>query len=193
VPRPRTVDDDAILSAVTLIIEQEGPAAVTFTRIAHEVGLSSATLVQRFGTKRKLLLATTIRGWNSLLETFARERTNASPLETLIGNLTDLTATARTREAIANGIAFLHIDLSDEEFHRHALVGANEWRDEIERLLKEAVAKGELEQTDTQRLAAAVLSTYNGALITWAMLGEGSVQDWLRSQMEFLLQSFKPH
>jgi len=55
------------------------------------------------------------------------------------------------------------------------------------------VAKGELEQTDTQRLAAAVLSTYNGALITWAMLGEGSVQDWLRSQMEFLLQSFKPH
>jgi hypothetical protein len=111
---------------------------------------------------------------------------------TLIDDLTDLTATAPTREAIANGIAFLHIDLSDEEFHRHAMVGAREWRDQIERLLKEAVAKGELRPTDTQRLAAAVQSTYNGALITWAMLGEGNVRDWLRSQIEFLLQNFKP-
>jgi AcrR family transcriptional regulator len=192
VSRPRTVDDDAILSAVSSIIERHGPAAVTFARVADEVGLSSATLVQRFGTKRKLLLATTIRGWNTLLKVLTRPRTNTSPLETLITGLTELTATVSTREAIANGIAFLHIDLSDEEFHRHTMAGAGQMRKRIEQLLSEAVEAGELGPTDTQRLAAAVQATYNGALITWAMLGDGSVQEWVRSQIEFLLHSFKP-
>jgi AcrR family transcriptional regulator len=192
-PRPRTIDDDTVLNAVIQIVERAGPAAVTFTRVAEEVGLSPATLVQRFGSKRGLLLATTIRGWETLVETLSEaRRSHDSPLEALLTALTELTVSVRTREAMANGIAFLHIDLSDPEFHAHAVAGASEMLASIERLLSEAVAAGELVPTDTRRLAAAVQTTYNGALITWAMRGEGPVEDWLQSQITFLLDSFRP-
>ena len=82
-PRPRTIDDDAVLDAADRIVERGGPAAVTFASVAAEVGLAPATLVQRFGTKRGLLLATTIRGWQSIVDTLSREwDARESPLPT---------------------------------------------------------------------------------------------------------------
>jgi hypothetical protein len=71
------------------------------------------------------------------------------------------------------------------------IVERAEMFESIEKLLSKAVAAGELVPTDTRRLAAAVQSTYNGALITWAMRGEGPVADWLQSQVTFLLNSFR--
>ena len=56
-PRPRTVSDQAILAATARVIGDLGPAKLTLARVASEVGLAPATLVQRFGSKRGLLLA----------------------------------------------------------------------------------------------------------------------------------------
>ena len=192
-PRPRTIDDEAVLDATERIVERGGPAAVTFASVAAEVGLAPATLVQRFGTKRELLLATTIRGWESIVDALSREPdAHESPLEVLLETLADLTSDVSTREALANGLAFLHIDLSDPEFHAHAVVGATRMRDRIAELLSDAISAGELvPETDPQLLAGAILSTYNGALITWAMYGEGPVDDYVRSQVEFLLGAWR--
>lgn len=166
---------------------------MTFASLAAEVGLAPATLVQRFGTKRKLLLATTIRGWQSIVDTLSRERdARESPLEALLAALAELTADVRTREALANGLAFLHIDLSDPEFHAHAVTGATRMRDRIADLLSDAISGGELvQETDPKLLAGAVLTSYNGALITWAMYGEGAVDEYVRSQVEFLLEAWR--
>ena len=70
-PRPRTVSDEAILDAVLDLAHRVGPARVTLASAADEAGLSAATLVQRFGTKRDLLLAADKRGvdlWVGALE-----------------------------------------------------------------------------------------------------------------------------
>jgi AcrR family transcriptional regulator len=48
-PRPRTISDEAILDAVLALAHRVGPARVTFAAAGAEVGLSAATLVQRFG------------------------------------------------------------------------------------------------------------------------------------------------
>jgi AcrR family transcriptional regulator len=192
-PRPRTIDDDAVLDAADRIVERGGPAAVTFASVAAEVGLAPATLVQRFGTKRGLLLATTIRGWQSIVDTLSRERdARESPLQALLAALAELTADVRTREALANGLAALHIDLSDPEFHAHAVTGATRMRDRIADLLSDAISAGELiGEADPEQLAGAILTTYNGALITWAMYGEGAVDEYVRSQLEFLLGAWR--
>jgi AcrR family transcriptional regulator len=192
VPRPRLISDEAVLDAVAMIVEHDGPGAVTFSRVAEHVGLAPATLVQRFRTKRGLLLATTIRGWYVLIAALDRARmSRGSPTEALLAAMVELTRDVRTRKTLANGIAFLYHDLSDPEFHRHAVAGTNAMRACIDGLLTDAVAAGELMPTDTQRLASAVQTTYTGALITWAMSDHGSVQDWLRSEIEFLLLPFR--
>ncbi|HEV7759914.1 MAG TPA: helix-turn-helix domain-containing protein [Acidimicrobiales bacterium] len=70
-PRKRSVSDEAILDRALGLAESAGPAALTFSALSAEVGLAPATLVQRFGTKAKLLQAALLRAWDHLDEATA--------------------------------------------------------------------------------------------------------------------------
>ena len=54
--RPRTKPDAAVLEAAGRVFGTVGPG-FTLADVAKEAGLAPATLVQRFGSKRGLLLA----------------------------------------------------------------------------------------------------------------------------------------
>jgi len=189
VPRPRTVEDEVIADAVFDLVGRIGPGRLTLARVAAEVGLSPATLVQRFGSKRGLLLAAARHGEASSADALAG---GSSPLAAVVDGLCDMVAWIATPETLANHLAFLQIDLSDPEFHALALRGARRLRERLERLLDEAVEAGELRPCDTARLAAAIQNTYNGALITWAIHREGPIDAWLREQLETLLDGKRP-
>ena len=193
VPRPKTIDDDAVLDAAVRVIDTAGPSGLTVAAVAHEVGLAPATLIQRFASKRGLLLAIARRGADgagtSLRDAARRHR---SPLRALIAGLVDLGAGVASPEVLANQLAFLQIDLSDPEFHELALAHAAAVREEIQALLEAAVAAGEITTDDPARLAQAVQTTYNGALITWAIYRRGRLAAWLRRELETLLAPHRP-
>jgi AcrR family transcriptional regulator len=193
VPRPRTVDDDVLLAAALDLIGRVGPARLTLARVAEEVGLAPATLVQRFGSKRGLMLAAARRGTDWAGRFAAARAAAATRVEALIAGLVEATAAVRSPESMANGIAFLQIDLSDDEFHAEALAGAKAMQQEIAALLREAVDAGELAGADPGVLADTVATTYNGALITWAIHREGEIGDWLRLRLEAVLAPYVTH
>jgi AcrR family transcriptional regulator len=181
VPRPKTVADDAVLDAAVRVIDRGGPGELTLAAVAREVGLAPATLLQRFQSKRGLLLAINSRGsesaGSSLREATKRHR---SPLRALLAGLVDTSAHVASPETMANNLAFLQIDLSDPEFHQLALAHTT------------AVEAGELEATDTARLAQGVQTVYNGALITWAIYRKGRLDAWLRRELDTLLAPYRP-
>ena len=187
-PRPKTIDDDAVLDAAARVIGRAGPAGLTLAAVGEEAGLSAATLVQRFSSKRGLLLAVAGRGAKtggvSLRAAAERRR---SPLRGLVEGLVDMSTFVSSPETMANQLAFLQVDLADPEFHALARGHAVAVRREIEALLEAAVAAGELTPTDTRKLAQAVQTTYNGALITWAIHRRGRVDTWMRRELETLL------
>jgi AcrR family transcriptional regulator len=192
VGRPRTTTDEAILTGAARALTRVGPARLTLADVAAEVGLAPATLLQRFGSKRGLLLAFVEEAALAARQEFAAARTPArSPLQTLEAALCDMTRHVATPEALSNNLAFLQMDLSDPEFHRHTLDHARTVRMEIQTLLDEAVQAGELAPCDTNRLARAVQATYNGALMTWAIFREGSVADWLQDEFHTLVDVFR--
>jgi hypothetical protein len=84
----------------------------------------------------------------------------------------------------------LQLELADPEFHQHVLEHARVTQQQARVLLDAAVKQGELRPCDTDRLAEAIQVTYNGALITWAILRQGSLASWLRRQIGFILQPF---
>jgi AcrR family transcriptional regulator len=188
VPRPRTIDDADVLTAAATLIGRIGPASVTLQRVADEVGLSAATLVQRFGSKRDLLLAVARSGPGSA-EPFSRARSShASVLDALVAALVSTVESIDTPATLANHLAFLQMDLQDPDFHASALADARERRAAIADALDDAVAAGELRAgIDTRRLARTVLALYNGALITWGMWREGPLGAWLGAELDVLL------
>ena len=186
-PRPRTISDEAILDGVLALAHRVGPARVTFAAAAAETGLSPATLVQRFGTKRDLLLAADKRGID--LWVAAQDRaTGSSPLARVIEGLVLATDPDTTPEQMANSVAMLQLDLAEPDFHAETLRGAQAVRARIAHDLTAALAAGELRPgTDIAALAKLVETTYHGAMIGWAIHREGTLTDWMREQVETVL------
>ncbi len=185
--RPRTIGDDAVLDAAATLIGRVGPARLTLAHVAAEAGLAPATLVQRFGSRRGLLLAVARRA----IDLDAVFPEGKDPLEAVVSGLAALTAGVRTPEALANSLAFLQLDLADPDFHAeaHAFFGRLEAR--LEALLREAAAAGGLAGADPAALASTLLTTYNGALITWAVQRDGALEDWMRSRVCAVLAPYR--
>ena len=190
-PRPRTIDDREILDAAFRAISQLGPARLTLAHVAREAGLAPATLVQRFGSKRGLLLAVAAQGVEDVGTTFdeARRR-HDSPRAALVAAATAMTREIRSPEELAHALAFRQMDVGDAEFHRLALQHARRTLAGYRTLLDDAVAAGELRRCDTGRLARAIAALAGGSLIGWAIHREGSAESWLRQDIDTLLAPY---
>ena len=191
-PRPRTVSDAAILEAASRIMGKLGPTRLTLAHVAREAGLSPATLVQRFGSKRGLMLALAESATTGVDECFAMIRAeHPSPLEAVIASAAFMTQFVESPEEMSNHLAFLQIDLSDPDFFRLMRRNTELQLAGYRALLDEAVAAGELVPCDTERLARAIGSLGGGSLIAWAVLREGTAGEFVRGDVATLLDPYR--
>lgn len=191
-PRPRTITDDDILAATARAMSKVPPTRFTLAEVAREIGLAPATLVQRFGSKRGLLLALSAQSAQGMDPAFAAIRdAHDSPLEALLIAATQMARFSTTPEELANSLAYLQIDLSDPDFHRHILEGSRAMLRGYKALLDDAVAAKELVPCDTTRVARAVEAISGGSLIQWAIHRTGRAESWVRRDLETLLASYR--
>jgi hypothetical protein len=121
-------------------------------------------------------------------ECFSQARSGkSSPLSALNSALGEMTRYARTPEELANGLAFLEMDLTDPDFHRLARRSSKAILAGYRALLDDAIAAGELVACDTARLSHAVHALANGSMLEWAIHREGALADWLRRDVATLL------
>jgi AcrR family transcriptional regulator len=191
-PRPRETSDEHILAATGRVMQRRSPTQLTLADVAKEAGVVPATLIQRFGTKRGLLLAMCRTAPGAVAQQFAAARAkHKSPLKALIELYVECTAFAPTPEAMANGLAYLQIDLTDPDFYTITLAQFRALRDETRKLLDEAVAARELRPADTRELARLIQHVNGGAMLSWAVYREGSIAAWIRRDLESLLASYR--
>jgi AcrR family transcriptional regulator len=190
-PRPRTVDDREVLAAVGRVVSRIGPARLTLADVAAESSLAPPTLVQRFGSKRGLLLAFAASAAGAVADQFAAARAaEPSPLHALVDALVRLADGLNDPAVLARHVALLAVDLDDPEFHQHAAAHARVVAAEISSLLADAAAAGELRRSDPTRLARALQVAYNGSLLTWAIDPTDRMPDRLRAD---LLEVLSPY
>src|SRR5580658_1994961 len=184
-PRPRETSDEEILAAAARVMQRRSPAQLTLADVAKEAGVVPATLIQRFGTKRGLLLAACRTAPGGVPEQFGAARAKyGSPLKALVELYADCSGFASTPEAMANGLAYLQVDLIDPEFHAITLAQFTAIRDETKKLLDDAVASDELKPCDTSDLARLIQQVNGGAMLDWAVYRKGSLAAWLRRSLE---------
>ena len=58
--RPRTISDEELIAATVRVMSRLGPVKMTLAAVAEEAGVTAATLVQRFGSKRRLMLTSSL-------------------------------------------------------------------------------------------------------------------------------------
>lgn len=190
-PRPRETSDAEILTALARVMQRRSPVKLTLADVAKEAGVVPATIIQRFGTKRELLLAN-CKAWTvDVSGQFAAARARyGSPLKTLIELFVEFSGFAATPESMANFLAYLQIDLSDPEFRAVLLQQFVTTRDETKKLLDEAIAARELKACDTAALARLVQQVNGGAMLDWAVYRTGPLAAWIRRALEALLAPY---
>jgi AcrR family transcriptional regulator len=191
---PKVTDDD-IFAAAQRAMSRLGPHELTLAAIAREAGVTAGRLVQRFGSKRGLLVALSTRFASSAGPIFAELRAaHESPLSTVRAYAACMADLAPTPEALLRNLAYLQLDLTDEILRGHLAQNARASRHEIEALLVAAVAAGELRRdVDVPSLARTVEVVISGSLMTWATYREGRAADWIGGDLEQVLAPWRPH
>ena len=191
-PRPRTLTDEQIVMATVRAMSRLGPVKLTLAEVAREAGLSAAALVQRFGSKRALLLAVSRSAAQGMDECFEAIRdAHPSPLDALIAAATDMARHTKTPDEMANSLAFLQIDVSDPEFRRPMVEMSVKTLKGYKALLDAAVDAGELRPCNTTALARAISALSGGSLILWGVFRKGTAEAWVRADLEALLERYR--
>jgi len=191
-PRRRKAEDADVFAALVRVMRRRGPVELTLREIAAEAGLTAGALVQRFGSKRALLLAHARHAAATGDTGVAAPRPPTSSLRQALGAVTAMYAqlAASPRAAVRN-LAYLHNDLADPALRRHLLRLSRAAKRWYEELLTDAVSARELRAgTDVRALARLIEVTLRGSFLNWTLYREGPAADWLRDDLDAML---RPH
>ena len=193
-PRPRKASDDEIFAAAYRVMQRTGPDELTLAKIADDAGITAGALVQRFGSKRELMIALAAGVAASAGQMIAALREqHTSPLAAVREYAGCMAQMAKTPEALARNLAYLTVDISDPELRKHLLVQSRATRKGLRELLDEAVRARELRRsTDTATLARVLETVIGGALFSWAVYREGTAAKYMREHVDAVLAPHLP-
>ncbi|HSA55969.1 MAG TPA: helix-turn-helix domain-containing protein, partial [Gemmatimonadaceae bacterium] len=118
-----------------------GPAELTLAEIAAEAGVTPGAIVQRFGSKRALLLAI----WQGVADTTGDlirglRDAHASPLAAVHAYAECMADLASSPAAVVRNRAYLQADLADDDFRAHLQAQARATREGLTELIRAAIA-----------------------------------------------------
>ena len=191
-PRPRKVTDEELFTATYAVMNRVGPRGLTLAAIAAEAGVTAAVLVQRFGSRRDLLLALSRKhadASGAIIDDLAKQ--HPSPLAALRAYVACMAGMTATPAALARNLAYLQIDLTDPEFRPHVMRQAQATRRGLRRLVEAARAAGELDpRVASAQLARTIEAVISGSLLTWAFYQKGSAERWVRTDLDAVLAPY---
>jgi AcrR family transcriptional regulator len=191
--RPRKVSDEQVFEAAARVMARVGPSDLTLAAIAHEAGVTPGALVQRFGSKRDLMLHMARLLPSDMREFFHRLRAeHESPLEVIRRYAACMADMAVTPEALTRNFAYLQADLEDPDLREQLVATARDTRRELLSLVRAAKGRGELRSdTPPAELVSNIEAIVSGALLTWAFHRKGKAADWLRGHVDALLRPYR--
>ncbi len=181
-----------MFAALVRVMHRRGPAELTLREIAAEAGVTAGALVQRFGSKRAMLLAHARHAAaTGDLGLAVPDPRTLSPLEALRSVTAVHAQLAGSPRAALRNLAYLHNDLADPMLRPHLLRMSRAARRHYEMLVADAVAAGELRaDTDRAALARSIEITLGGSFLAWMLYRRGSASEWLREDLEATLRPY---
>lgn len=189
--RPRKVTDDDVFMAAQRAMSRLAPGDLTLADIAAEAGVTAGLLVQRFGSKRDLLLALSERFSGGTAEMFEELKRGRSPLSAIRAYSDGMANLASSPAALARNFAYLQIDLTDPDFRKHLAKQALATRRELQKLIRAAIDEQELLPTaNPKQLARTIEAIVSGSMLSWAFYQEGTAAKWMRQDLEAVLKPY---
>ena len=188
-PRRRKAEDADVFAAMSRLMQRVGPDELTLVAIAAEAGITAGALVQRFGSRRELMLTHWRQAANPQRDLSpAPDAPPDSPLDALRGIAAVYARLAASPGAALRNLAYMQRDAADPVIRRHVLRHARAARAHVAQLVDDAVARGELRPgTDVAELAHTIDITLLGSLLSWALHRDGAATTYFRRNLDAVL------
>ena len=191
-PRRRKAEDADVFAAMSRLMQRVGPDELTLVAIAAEAGITAGALVQRFGSRRELMLTHWRQAANPKRHLSPTpDAPPDSPLEALRGIAAVYASVATSPGAALRQLAYMQRDAADPVIRRHVVRHARAARAHVAQLVADAVARGELlPGTDVAALAHTIDVTLLGSLLSWALLRDGAASTYFRRNLDAVLRPY---
>jgi AcrR family transcriptional regulator len=181
--RSKTISDSAALDKLLAALEKAGPEGLSFAKASAAVGLSAATLVQRFGTRGAMIEAVLLHAWDRLDAITAAADAEAPVDPTgAISMLLRLMPGSGANYNMTDGFLLLREDIRNPTLRARGAAWGAYLATALGRRLTNQPAHAE-------RMGWQMASIWQGALIWWAFKRdtdpdaaiEAVLADWCRS------------
>ncbi len=181
--RHKLVADDALLDLLLKVLSETGPADLTFARAAAQVGLSAATLVQRYGNRDAMIEAVLRHAWDRL-DAATQAADAGAPVNPrgAVDLLMRLMPPAAAEYSMTDGLLLLREDIRRPRLRARGAA----WGRTLARALGRRLTD---DARDAERLGWQMASVWQGAHTWWAFTRRlrpetairRSLEDWLRT------------
>ena len=172
--RRKTISDQTVLDVSLRVMTTKGPE-FTLADIAAAAGIAPATLVQRFGDKRRLIVAAFAQDNDAFARALAGLPVG-SGADAVIGVFRLMTPGTEDVGAFADQLLWLRQDMRDPDLNRLAR--------ERFRLLREAIAARLPPMAIAPPAAARLVEAqWQGALNQWGIAPEGRLVDFVTESL----------
>lgn len=175
--RHKSISDDDLLDRLMPPLMRHGPDGLTLALAGAAAGLSAATMVQRFGSRERMIEAILLRAWDRLEE--ATAVADAAAGDGAEGALAVLAALATHGDAEADmtdGLLLLR-----EDFRNPVLrARGRDWGTGLAQALGRRLDP--LPEVGVP-LGWQMLQVWQGALIWWAFTRQGRAEDHVREAL----------
>lgn len=92
---------------------------------------------------------------------------------------------------MANSLAQLHVELSHDELRPLVQAYTAGIVQAFQTLVETTIEMGELQGIDAKRLGQIIYTTWSGAMVTYAISGEGMIVAWVTCAIDRILQPYR--
>jgi AcrR family transcriptional regulator len=191
-PRRRKAEDADVFAAMVRVMLRVGPDKLTLAVIAREAGITAGALVQRFGSKRELMLTHARHAGATLDIGFGPPgRRTKSALSAIHEGAQAYAQLAQSPRAALRNLAYLQRDLADSALRRNLLRLHRAARVHYEQLVREAIGEGDLRaDTDVRGLARTIEVILGGSFLAWTLYRQGRASAWLSQDLGAVLRPY---
>jgi AcrR family transcriptional regulator len=176
VTRRKSISDEAILDRALPLMASAGPAGFTLADLAREVGVSPATLLQRFGDKQTLIERAFARD-NERFVVWVENLPGGVGADVVVRIYSEATKLFGDNPSLADHLLWLREDIRDPALNRLA-------RQRFE-LFRAAIVKRLPPMRVPADTAARLLDAqFHGAVVQWGLDPRGGLADFVTRSLE---------
>jgi len=176
--RGKRISDAQLLERLLSAVREHGPSGLSFAKAAEVAGLAAPTLVQRFGTRARMVEAVLLQAWDQIDEaTVAADAVATVDANGAIELLLRLTNPGSAEYDFTDGLLLLREDIGNPVLRaRGAKWGAR---------LANALGRRLCDDADrANTLGWQMASLWQGTLIWWAFRRDAELKPTVRQALE---------